>query len=654
MARLHFSSTSFLSVIAVVMLVVGLVIAVIGARQQQDQRSSAAEPKVGDQVISNQAISSANNTGYTKTGLLPGAEYKIVISGTFKFNSDSSADPMRADAQWIAHGTGAYNDHNNAVGFNGTQYTSSNYKTSVSPTHTYTWYLIPGSSLKMNIVDSNYSDNTGSLTVNMYLNKLPPPSVTAIVKASDINCISQPYTGSGVTIAWTGTGVTVVDISTTSGFSSYYRKSVTGLTSTTAPSGFMSGTTPLSLTPGQTYYVRVSNGTNSPAKSFSLPACTNDTTPPSAPTNLKATAISQSQINLTWNVSTDNVGVTCYKVYRDGVMIATTTTNSYQNTGLTASTTYKYQVTACDAAGNESTKSNEAQATTFASPDTTPPSIPTNLTATAISTSQINLSWNASTDNVGVTCYKVFRNGNQVAMVTTTTYQDTGLSSDTLYTYQVSACDAAGNNSEKSNEATARTLKPAAPTTKLNFDLFMHGIGKAGDAANPGENGGGNTNIVHLQRKVFLDLTDLDNNVFIQNKEVLVVYNSVSGSFKGAVEILPSADIEDEEARDAFVTGSYVVKVKMEQSLRASIARNLTVGGENTIPTTYLISGDINNDNKINIVDYDILIGCYSDFLPAEDCTPQKKIQADITDDGSVNAFDYNLFLRELSNLEGN
>jgi hypothetical protein len=98
--------------------------------------------------------------------------------------------------------------------------------------------------------------------------------------------------------------------------------------------------------------------------------------------------------------------------------------------------------------------------------DTTPPSAPSNLTATAASPSQINLSWAASTDNVGVTGYLVQGcSGSgcttfaQIASVlgTTTTYGDTGLAGSTSYTYRVQAMDAAGNLSAFSNNASATT-----------------------------------------------------------------------------------------------------------------------------------------------------------------------------------------------------
>jgi len=92
-----------------------------------------------------------------------------------------------------------------------------------------------------------------------------------------------------------------------------------------------------------------------------------DTQPPSAPGNLTATAVSSSQINLSWTASTDNVGVAGYDVYRNGVKVGSTTSTSYSDTGLAASTTYSYFVKARDAAGNESAASNTASATTQAS-----------------------------------------------------------------------------------------------------------------------------------------------------------------------------------------------------------------------------------------------------------------------------------------------
>jgi chitodextrinase len=247
------------------------------------------------------------------------------------------------------------------------------------------------------------------------------------------------------------------------------------------PTGTTLNDTGLAASTSYSYRVRANDaaGNNSGYSNVVLVATPTapDTTPPTAPTNLTATASSTTQINLSWTASTDNVGVTGYKVERcsgaacaNFAQIATPTTTTFNDTGLTASTSYSYRVRANDAAGNNSAYSNTASATTQTSPDTTPPTAPTSLTATAASTTQINLSWTASTDNVGVTGYKVERcsgaacaNFAQIATPTTTTFNDTGLTASTSYSYRVRANDAAGNNSGYSNTASATT--PAAVDT---------------------------------------------------------------------------------------------------------------------------------------------------------------------------------------------
>jgi hypothetical protein len=96
--------------------------------------------------------------------------------------------------------------------------------------------------------------------------------------------------------------------------------------------------------------------------------------------------------------------------------------------------------------------------------DTAPPSVPAGLTAQVVSFSQINLSWTASTDNVGVTGYTVFRNNAQIATIAATSYQNTGLLPSTTYSFTVAASDAAGNQTAQSNPTTATTLSGTSPT----------------------------------------------------------------------------------------------------------------------------------------------------------------------------------------------
>jgi hypothetical protein len=117
-----------------------------------------------------------------------------------------------------------------------------------------------------------------------------------------------------------------------------------------------------------------------------------------------------------------------------------------------------------------STWASEISVTWPAIADTTPPSQPTGLTATAATSSQINLKWTASTDNVGVTGYRIYRSttnttSSLITTVTTTSYGDTGLSPNTNYTYYVVAIDAAGNTSPQSANASATTQASTGTVT---------------------------------------------------------------------------------------------------------------------------------------------------------------------------------------------
>ena len=190
-----------------------------------------------------------------------------------------------------------------------------------------------------------------------------------------------------------------------------------------------------------------------------------DTIAPSVPAGLKATTVGTSQVKLLWTASTDNVAVTAYKVYRSGFLLATRdNVTNYSDTGLTASTAYSYAVAACDAAGNCSSQSTPASATTEAAPpprDTQAPTVPAGLTAAANGTSAIYLSWKASTDNVGVTGYKVYRGETPLAALgNVTSYTDTSLIASTAYSYSVLACDDAGNCSAQSPVVSATTNSP--------------------------------------------------------------------------------------------------------------------------------------------------------------------------------------------------
>ncbi len=184
-----------------------------------------------------------------------------------------------------------------------------------------------------------------------------------------------------------------------------------------------------------------------------------DTTAP-AISAIAASGITQSGATISW---TTNEGATTQVDYgltaaygsQTTLDSSPTTGHSAIISGLASSTAYHYRVRSSDAAGNEAISGDNILTTVTA--DTQAPSIPAGLTATSISSSQINLSWAASTDNVGVAGYRVYRGGTQIATSTTNSYANTGLTASTTYTYTVAAYDAAGNASAQSASASATT-----------------------------------------------------------------------------------------------------------------------------------------------------------------------------------------------------
>ena len=185
-----------------------------------------------------------------------------------------------------------------------------------------------------------------------------------------------------------------------------------------------------------------------------------DSQPPTAPSNLTGST-SGTTVTLNWTASTDNVGVTGYDIYANGSLLTSVgNVTTYQATGVATSATVAYTVKAHDAAGNQSPASNTW--THQGQGDTTPPSTPTNLSGSTSGTT-VNLTWTASTDNVGVTGYDLYVNGTFSKTVTGTSTTDTEPTTATV-AYYVKARDAAGNVSSASNTYT-RTGQSGTCTT---------------------------------------------------------------------------------------------------------------------------------------------------------------------------------------------
>jgi chitodextrinase len=216
------------------------------------------------------------------------------------------------------------------------------------------------------------------------------------------------------------------------------------------------------------YMLFIVNGEGVPsvASFIRFPAPYEDTSAPTAPSGLSASG-SVGAATLSWSAASDDTGVSRYNVHRSSTpgftptvanRVGQTAATSFLETGVPTGTWY-YKVTAEDAAGNVGPASNEASAAV--TPDTTPPSTPTGLKAAPGETS-VTLSWNASSDDVAVAGYRIFRDGSPAGTTSSTTFTDIGLKPSTTYSYTVSAYDAAENPSPQTAPVPATTLAAAS------------------------------------------------------------------------------------------------------------------------------------------------------------------------------------------------
>jgi len=177
----------------------------------------------------------------------------------------------------------------------------------------------------------------------------------------------------------------------------------------------------------------------------------------------------------------------------------------------------------------------------------------------------------------------------------------------------------------------------------LNLSVFLHGIGKSGDNRNPSSDFS-NKNPQRPERRSFIEVYN-DQNQLTATTEAMIIYASSSGSFVGSANI------------GVATTGNYTVKIKTEQHLKNQFAgiQKISAGRTIDLPSISLVTGDTNNDNRLDILDYNILYGCYtSDLMPTpRSCAGDNSTKADLDDEGKVNLFDLNLFIRELSVQSG-
>ncbi len=173
----------------------------------------------------------------------------------------------------------------------------------------------------------------------------------------------------------------------------------------------------------------------------------------------------------------------------------------------------------------------------------------------------------------------------------------------------------------------------------FNYSVFLHGIGNSGDSTNPNGSSFSNKNPNTYQRNVDITVVNSSGQEIVSTTGTMS-YDSTHGDYTG------SADLGT-----GLPPGIYTVKLQSQSYLRKLVPGVITVTSSSTsftLPAVTLTAGDINGDNQLNIIDYNILLGCYSDILAASFCPSQNQSASDLTDDGAVNQFDYNLFLREI------
>jgi chitodextrinase len=214
-----------------------------------------------------------------------------------------------------------------------------------------------------------------------------------------------------------------------------------------------------------------------------------DRTPPSQPTNLHVTAVTQTSVTLAWNPSTDNVGVRSYSLWGeelDGVVSVEHPQTTATWSSLRPGQTVTFRVTAFDARYNASMPSEPVSVTTV--PDTTAPSAPSGLTVGTVTASKVLLTWNSGTDQFNPVRHEILVNGVPTANAFSTVPAGTNprpavqsawvrqLDPSTSYEFKVRAVDPSGNMSTPSNTVGAMTQAstdadaPTSPTLLSAFD----------------------------------------------------------------------------------------------------------------------------------------------------------------------------------------
>lgn len=192
---------------------------------------------------------------------------------------------------------------------------------------------------------------------------------------------------------------------------------------------------------------------------------------PTIPDGLAILLKTDNQLIITWDASSDNTGVSEYKIFRNNNEIATVNSTIYTDDNFDLQNQYIYTIRAVDSFGNISDTSTSLR---INSEDNEPPSIPGGLSYTDVTDSKVMLAWDDATDNIGIAGYSIYRDDIEIGTTSNTNYTDESVQPNTQYIYTVRAVDTSGNTSEDSNSLLVKTETGnivAPPTNLVLVDL---------------------------------------------------------------------------------------------------------------------------------------------------------------------------------------
>jgi fibronectin type 3 domain-containing protein len=344
---------------------------------------------------------------------------------------------------------------------------------SISATYTYGVSAVD--------VAGNFSTTTTiSVTVPLCPDSTPP-NVPAAPSVSALICSQVNVSWSAVTDRSNPTQ----QVSGLKGYNVYRQNSFLAFVTNTSMSDSVPGG-------NMTYSYQISavdksdnESARGPAGTITVPSCP-DLTPPNVPAGLAVVALDCARANLSWLAASDGVvanqassGVKGYNIYRGGAFLTFVSTTNAIDTGLLGNTPYSYQVSAVDYVNNESALSQAVVLTIPGCPDTTPPSVPSNLAVSSLKCNQFTFSWSPSSDQSGpnqilsgLIGYNVYRDDVFLQFTTSPVVIDSTVAEGSFYRYRVSAVDAAYNSSALSTSFDV-TIPSCAASSATNLRIVI-------------------------------------------------------------------------------------------------------------------------------------------------------------------------------------